>query len=525
MKLIIDNIVLRPDEDESSLEGTLARALGLEPPPDWSIVRKSLDSRNKRSIHYRYRIMVSVPDEKGQRLLGKDGISLFTEPAPAAVKAVPSPAHVAVVGTGPAGLFCALRLAEAGVSVTLFERGAQVEKRMHDIDGLEKDGVLDCESNVLFGEGGAGTYSDGKLTTRTSRPESRWFFARMVEMGAQQSILYEAKPHIGTDRLALVVKNIRRYLEGRGCSFRFAARVDGLVIREGCVLGLVSGGDEFLCDRVVLATGHSARDTYAMLEKSGVALARKAFAMGARIEHPRETIDDIQYGRPAFRRALPAAEYLLACKDPDSGRGVYSFCMCPGGRVINSSSEQGRLCTNGMSFSARDLAWSNAALVVTVTPEDFGGAGPLAGIQLQRKIEEGAFRCGGGKFYAPAQKVTSFLTRTPDASLPESTFRPGVRACLADDYLPDWITGPLRFALKNFDRKMKGFITEHALLIGAETRTSSPVRVSRGEDFQSVSHRGLYPAGEGSGYTGGIVSSAVDGIRAADAIIDDLQGG
>ena len=522
MDIIVDDIVLHPDEREETLGAVIADRLGMQRPPAWRILRKSLDSRKKRSIHYRYRLAVNVPDTDAPGLLGLPGVAPCLEgPAPAAARC-PAGGSVAVIGSGPAGLFAALRLIDAGVRVTIFERGRTVDDRMKDIVSLESEGALNRESNVLFGEGGAGAYSDGKLTTRTSRPESAWFFRRMVDMGAPGSILYDAKPHVGTDMLSRILVAIRTYIASRGSSILFNHRVDDLMMSGNSVRGLVtSDGFEHAFDRIVLATGHSARDTYEMLDRCGVALAAKAFTAGVRVEHPRELIDTIQYGKPGFSRPLPAADYRLAFRDPVTGRGVYSFCMCPGGKIINSSSEPVRLCTNGMSYSARDLGFSNAALVVTVGVDDFGCA-PLSGIALQRSIEEKAFISGGGGFRAPAQRVSSFIRGKSDAGLPQCSFRPGVSPARMDEFLPEWITGPLRAALPEFNRRMRGFITAEGILLGAETRTSSPVRVMRGDDFQSLSHRGLYPVGEGAGYAGGIVSSAVDGIRAADIIIAEL---
>ena len=517
MEILIDTILLDLDEDEESLPLKVMKVLSLERPVPVRIIRKSLDARNKKHIHYRYRVIAAIDDRDSERLLGLPGVSPAardTEPVrvPAALKG----ARIAVIGSGPAGIFCAMRLIEHGAEVHVFERGKPVEDRIRDIHALENHGVLNRESNVLFGEGGAGTYSDGKLTARTKRPEAQWVFSRLVDMGAPASILYDARPHLGTDMLAAIIRNIRACICSRGSSIHYSERMDDLIIQGDAVKGFVTSlGREHRYDHVFLAPGHSARDTYDMLRARNVALSAKPFAVGARVEHPREMIDSIQYGASKFRDMLPAAEYALTYKNTSTGKGTYTFCMCPGGRIINSSSEPGGSCVNGMSNSRRDTPFSNAAIVVTVGPADWG-PGPLDGILFQRKIEEAAFLCSGNSAYAPAQRITSFMKNKIDRALPPSSYRPGIVPASLRDYIPEQIAEELLLGLRAFDKRMKGFITEEGVLVGAETRTSSPVRIVRDKSFQSVSHRGLFPIGEGSGYSGGIISSAVDGIRAAD---------
>lgn len=521
MKLLIDNLVLIPGEDPDRIRDIIKERYGADCP--CSIERKSLDARNKDRIVYRYRVVIEVPDDRAPLLLKHNDISVYRQKDHPAPVACLKPLTVTIAGSGPAGLFCALRLVRAGARVAIYERGKPVEERMKDIELLESRGILDERSNVLFGEGGAGAYSDGKLTTRIRRPEIDWLFGTLVEFGAPSSILYEAKPHLGTDRLRGIVTRIREALIASGSLINFNESIDDLVVHGGAVAGVVtSKGREVPADRLVLATGHSARDTYSMLAKRGVTLEKKGFAMGVRIEHPAALINEIQYGRSQFRDRLPAADYTLAHTDRATGRGVYSFCMCPGGRVINSSSEQGRLCTNGMSFSRRDHPFSNAAIVVTVAPQECSDE-LLGGIGLQREIEAGAYGAGGGMFSAPAQRVTSFLSGTIDRDLPPASYRPGLFPADIRRFLPAWLAEELKAGIRQFDKKMKGFISEQALLIGAETRTSSPVRIARGDDRHSVAVRGLYPVGEGAGYAGGIVSSAVDGIRCADAIIGETK--
>ncbi len=521
MKLLADNITLNPDEDQSLLKDRIRKLFAIDCDFDITIARRSLDARKKDTIVYRYRVIIDIADAPGEFLLKKSGISIYKQKEIPAVPRKQIYERVVVVGSGPAGLFCCLRLIEAGVRVEIFERGKSVEERMKDIERLERHGSLDERSNVLFGEGGAGTYSDGKLTTRTRRPETDWFFNMMVACGAPSSILYDAKPHIGTDRLRMIVAAIRQRIIASGSRIHFNESVDDIITSGGAVAGIItSKGMEVKASRVVLATGHSARDTYEMLRNRGIVLERKGFAMGVRIEHPAALINDIQYGRSPYRDLLPAADYSLAAVNRSSGRGVYSFCMCPGGRIINSSSEQGRLCTNGMSFSQRNHPFSNSAIVVTVSPDDFSDDA-LGGIALQREIEAEAYAGGGGSFAAPAQLVTSFLRGRIDTNLPPVSYRPGVKPADLGRHLPAWLADELKAGLAQFGRKMNGFISDSGVLIGAETRTSSPVRITRNIAFHSVSVRGLYPVGEGAGYAGGIVSSAVDGIRCADCIISE----
>lgn len=521
MRLVFDNVVLTPFEPEEDLPRKVAEVYGLPAPPPSSILRKSLDARDKGRIVYRYRILADIPEDLAAGLLQHTGVSLYRAEPPAApaVHAVRG-RKVIIVGAGPAGLFCALRLSEAGAEVEILERGAPVEERLPAIQALKTTGVLDPENNVLFGEGGAGTYSDGKLTTRIHRPEVAWFFQKMVACGAPSAILYEQKPHLGTDRLVPIIKAIRTAIEHAGARMHFHTRMSELLLEGRALAGVISHtGQTLRAPVVVLATGHSARDVYARLHAQDLALAKKGFAVGLRVEHPAELINAIQYGRLAG--VLPPAEYALAFNNPHTGRSVYSFCMCPGGEIINASSEQDRLCINGMSYAHRAGAHSNAALVVTVREQDMPDH-PLAGLEWQRALEHGAFLAGGGGFRAPAQRITSFLAGSLDNDLPPVSYQPGVNAAV-HTYLPAWIVAELKLALPHFNRRMRGFVTREGVLVGVETRTSSPVRILRADDMQAVNLPGLYPVGEGAGYAGGIVSSAVDGIRAADMILRGKQ--
>ncbi len=521
MPIRLSDIQLLLSEEESALPGKAAAALKIpeEKILNIKIIKKSLDARKKDRIVFVYTLQVEVEVEK--TLEKTDRIKVVEKETPAAFPKLRTEIRPVIVGTGPAGLFAALRLTEYGLRPILLERGREVEKRVKDVERFWADRVLDPESNVQFGEGGAGTFSDGKLTTRVDDPRISYILKAMVDAGAKDEILYQAKPHIGTDRLRSVVTNIRKRLISLGCEVRFESRVTGFNIQNGKIESVViNDGEEIKTNILILATGNSARDTYEVLHSSGVSLERKPFAIGVRIEHPQKLIDKIQHGKSAGHPKLPSSEYLLTHNMPEKGRSAYSFCMCPGGAVIASSSEPGRLVVNGMSLSKRDSPYANSALVVTVRPDDFEGfgEGPLAGIGFQRRWEEAAFKTGGGNYNAPAQTVLDFLESKKTVSLGHSSYRPALTPSDMRECLPNYVIDTLRAALPYFERKMRGFISKEAVLIGVETRTSAPVRITRGVDFQSINTRGLYPCGEGAGYAGGIVSSALDGIRVADAI-------
>jgi uncharacterized FAD-dependent dehydrogenase len=428
-----------------------------------------------------------------------------------------------IVGTGPAGLFAGLILAEAGLEPILIERGERVRKRVKDVNGFWQQGQFNPESNVQFGEGGAGTFSDGKLQTRVKdkKNRDRKILEELVAAGAPGEILIDHKPHIGTANLVRVVENLREKIISLGGKFHFSTRMDELILSDGNITGIKLGNGEMIkCANLVLAIGHSSRDTYSMLQKMGITLEAKPFSIGLRIEHPQELIDQAQFGQHAGHPKLGAAAYQLA-HHGSSGRTVYSFCMCPGGKVIAASSELGGVVTNGMSQYARNERNANSAIVAEVYPDDFG-KGPLAGIEFQRIWENKAFQAGGSNFFAPVQLVGDFLQGLFSTTLGEviPTYSPGFELAELDQCLPNYVTSAIREALPHFEKKLKGFSMPDAVLTGVETRTSSPVRIIRGKDFQSISTPGLYPAGEGSGYAGGILSSAIDGIKAAEAIIE-----
>ncbi|CAA0821102.1 FAD/NAD(P)-binding oxidoreductase family protein [Striga hermonthica] len=456
--------------------------------------------------------------------------------------------RVVVVGSGPSGLFASLVLAEAGADVTLIERGNAVEQRGRDIGALVVRRMLQLESNFCFGEGGAGTWSDGKLVTRIGRNNSSVLtvLKTLVHFGAPCSILVDGKPHLGTDRLIPLLRNFRRHLQELGVTILFGTRVDDLLVKGERVVGVKisdsgdsskSGCHNLECDAVVLAVGHSARDTYQMLLSHNVDIIQKDFAVGLRIEHPQELINNIQYSELACevqrgRGKVPVADYQIAERIKTSSvepivRNCYSFCMCPGGQVVLTSTDQSELCINGMSFSRRSSRWANAALVVTVSSKDFEAlnlSGPLAGVGFQRAFEQKAAVMGGGNFVVPVQTVTDFLeNRLSVSSLPPSSYRLGVKASNLHELFPTDITEALQSAISMFDEELPGFASSNALLHGVETRTSSPVQITRTRDtWESTSMKGLYPVGEGAGYAGGIVSAAVDGMHAGFALARNL---
>ena len=524
MTLRIREIPLRLGEDEQTLQERVAKRVGLVTVDliDFKIVRRGIDARKKPDVLRVYEVEFKCRDESALIAKQKKSGLVQVESLPV----LPSysrgrKARVLVVGMGPAGLFAALHLAEAGVEVQMVERGESVENRIHKVKNFWEGGTLDPESNIQFGEGGAGTFSDGKLNSRLNHPWMRHVLETFVRFAAPKEILWQAKPHVGSDRLRAVLIHFRKQLIELGVTLRYSTRLDGLVFRDGRVCGgRLDSGEELPCDYLVLAPGHSARDTYAMLQESGVALNAKPFAVGLRVEHPRELINLIQYGHKNHPQ-LPSAEYAMAWNDKKEGRGIYSFCMCPGGVVVNASSEEGGIVVNGMSLYRRDEELSNSALVVSVKPDDFPGDDPLSGMRFQRRWEEAAFKASGGTWRAPAQPLLEFLHGKGGRL--RSSCQPQVIHADLSRCLPGFVIDELRKALPHFNRRMPGFVAAEATLIGVETRTSAPLRILRDESGESISHPGLYPAGEGAGYAGGIMSSAVDGLRAADRILQGLS--
>jgi uncharacterized FAD-dependent dehydrogenase len=519
------------DHGDAELRAAILARLGIAATDllGWTVFRRGYDARKRSTIVLTYTLDLELRDEAS--VLARHAGDPHFGPTPdttyrfVARAPEPSPApRPVVIGSGPCGLFACLLLAQMGFRPLLLERGKAVRERTQDTWGLWRRKQLNPESNVQFGEGGAGTFSDGKLYSQIKDPawRGRKVLTEFVKAGAPAEILYVSKPHIGTFKLVGMVETMRAEIEALGGEIRFGARVEDIDIDNGKVRGLrLADGVFIVADHVVLAVGHSARDTFQMLHARGVHIEAKPFSIGVRIEHPQSLIDRARFGSFAGHKLLGAADYKLV-HHCGNGRSAYSFCMCPGGTVVAATSEEGRVVTNGMSQYSRNERNANAAIVVGVTPADFQGdaADPLAGIEFQRRWESLAFAAGGGDYSAPAQRVGDFLAGRPSTRLGSvhPSYTPGVRPTDLATCLPDYVVAALREALPAFGRQIRGFDMEDALLTGVETRTSSPLRVTRGADFQSLNTRGLYPAGEGAGYAGGILSAAVDGIKVAEAV-------
>lgn len=528
MTIRINNIRVSLEQGISSLKSLTAKKINVsqESIKDFKIVKESIDARRKTRIDFIYSVELSLDgNEKAvvDKVSDADVIWQQTKPERkieyGTRKLFNRPI---IIGSGPAGLFAGLILAENGYNPVIYERGKCVEERTRAVEEFWMTGSFDPECNVQFGEGGAGTFSDGKLTTRIKDERCKVVLNEFIRCGAPAEIAYDYKPHIGTDILKTVVTNMRNRIIALGGEVHFSSKLTDIRVQEGAVTGItINGSENIECNVLVLALGHSARDTMKMLMKKGVVLSPKAFAVGFRIEHNQRMIDESQYGRFANHPKLKAADYRLSYQSRKYNRPCYTFCMCPGGTVVAAASEEGMLVTNGMSKYARDGENANSALVCGVRPEDFKGTGPLSGIEFQRRLEEQAYRLGGGGFVAPVQRVDDFIKNKVTSRLGrvKPTYTRGYRFTDLNECLPKELCNVIKEALLNFDEKIKGFGFGDGILTAVETRTSSPVRIERNELCQSVNISGLYPAGEGAGYAGGIVSAAVDGIRVSEQIM------
>jgi uncharacterized FAD-dependent dehydrogenase len=510
---LVREIYLDPAAEEGELRAAVAHRLGL-PAGDLGAVtvrRRGLDARH--GVRTVYSVVAEAP------LTASPHRSVVPAPAPVNPPRIPEhrlPCRPIVVGSGPAGLFAALVLARSGNPPMIVERGQPVAGRVPAVRAFHRDGTFNPENNVQFGEGGAGTFSDGKLDSSREGPLADWLKEELVALGAPPEIRVDSHPHVGTDRLRAVAIRLRRYLEGLGCTFKFGVRMERLIVRDGRLAGIDTTAGPVDGALVFLAPGNGARDTFTALHRQGVAMEAKSFAVGLRIEHPQELIDRIQYGAAAARD-LPPARYRFVHQDRD-GRAVYTFCMCPGGEVVGSASAAGQMVVNGMSPRRRDTGFANSGIVVTVDQRDFPGTGPLAGMHFQEGLERHAFRLGGSDNCAPVQSLAAYLGRGQSAPAPGS-YRPGQVVARLSALLPGHLTAALKRGLGAFGRRAPAFLDGGALLYGVESRTSSPIQMVRGADFQSLSHAGLFPIGEGAGHAGGIVSSAVDGVNAALALL------
>jgi len=532
--LRITELKLPLDHPESAIKTAILNRLGISVDEliAYTIFRQGHDARKRDAISLVYTVDVETKNEQAilTRLKNDPHISLTPDTTYHFVTRATSKLteRPIVIGTGPCGLFAGLILAQMGFRPIILERGKEVRERTKDTFGLWRKGIFNPESNVQFGEGGAGTFSDGKLYTQIKDPRhyGRKVLTEFVKAGAPAEILRVSKPHIGTFKLVTMVEQMRAAIESLGGEIRFQSRVDEIDIADGQVCGVIlANGETIRSNHVVLAVGHSARDTFKMLYERGVYIEAKAFSIGFRIEHPQSLIDRCRFGNNAGNPLLGAADYKLVhhCRN---GRSVYSFCMCPGGTVVAATSEAGHVVTNGMSQYSRNERNANSGIVVGITPDDYPGH-PLAGIDFQRQLEANAFKLGGETYQAPGQLVGDFLSNRPSSVFGSvlPSYTPGVQLGDLIKALPDYAIDAIREALPAFDKKIKGFAMDDAVLTGVETRTSSPIRIKRNAHYQSINTKGLYPAGEGAGYAGGILSAAVDGIKVAEALALDMMAG
>ena len=528
--LRIQNLRMQLDYTEADLRRAVSRKLHIPEKQIKSVKlrKRSVDARKKNDITFLLTVDVKADGEQRILKAADKDVQAVTEKA-YRVPIVRSEERPVVVGFGPGGMFAAFVLAKAGLRPIVLERGCPVEERAAHVEAFRKSGILMPESNVQFGEGGAGTFSDGKLHTGIKDPHIRFILETFVQCGAPEEILWEAKPHIGTDRLKGTVRHLRELIQRMGGEIRFGAKFTECIARDGQLQGLryEQNGEtqELSCSHAILALGHSARDTFHGLHAQGLPMMQKPFAIGVRIEHLQKDIDRALYGKFAGHPKLGAADYKLAVH-LKNGRSLYTFCMCPGGEVVAAASEENRLAVNGMSCFARDGRNANSALLVGITPADFGSEHPLAGVALQREIEEKAYLAGGGGYKAPVIRVEDYLAHRISDHFGKvmPTYIPGTAFASPDSYLPGYVCEALRLGIPEMAKRLHGFDAPDALLTGVESRSSSPVRILRGEDLCSTGLQGLYPCGEGAGYAGGITSAAADGIKCAEAILQQLGG-
>jgi uncharacterized protein len=531
--LRLTEVKLPLDHTEADLQAAILKILRLNPKDltHYSVFKRSYDARKRGAVAFVYIVDIETPKQKQLLQQFKKNVHVVPTPDTTYHYVAQAPAGLTqrpiVIGNGPCGMFAGLLLAQMGFRPLILERGKSVRDRCRDTFGFWSKAKFNPESNAQFGEGGAGTFSDGKLYSRIKDPhhQGRKVLTELVKAGAVPEILQINKPHIGTYRLSKIVENLRHTIESLGGAIRFQSRVQDIDIQDHQVCGVMLENGEYIASRhVILAVGHSARDTFEMLHQRGVHIEAKPFSIGFRIEHPQAMIDRCLLGEQANHPMLGAADYKLV-HHCSNGRSVYSFCMCPGGQVVAATSEPGRVVTNGMSQYERSGKNANSGIVVGITPADYPD-GPLDGMRLQRQLEERAFELGGGTYKAPGQLVGDFLAGRPSTQLGtvKPSYRPGVQLCDLSPSLPEYAIAAIREALPAFDQQIKGFALADAVLTGVETRTSSPIRITRGEDCQSLNTQGLYPAGEGAGYAGGILSAGVDGIKVAEAVALAMVG-
>lgn len=525
IKLKIDNIKIREDLSQVDIikKACIKNKIDFNLVQDWQILKKSIDARNKNDIFYNYAVMLEVKKDIDKKHLSKNVSIITDEKLPInEIKVLrKSSRPPIIIGAGPAGLFCALTLIDNGIKPIIVEQGKEVNKREQDVNLFFKEGILNTSSNVQFGEGGAGTFSDGKLTTNLHTPLCKKVIDEFIKFGAPDQIAYINKPHIGTDNLVKIVANMRNYIIQNGGKFLFNTKAVDFTTKENKINSLICIQDgqalELDTDTIILAIGHSSRDMFKTLYKKNVNIEQKNFSVGVRIEHKQEMINKAQYGTNT-KLKLPPAEYKLAYHGEN--HSCYTFCMCPGGKVVASSSEENTIVTNGMSKFARDEENANSAILVNVTPNDLNSSDPLAGMYFQKELEEKAFILGGKNYYAPIQRVEDFLNNKKSTFIGEvkPSYKPGLTLSNLQEILPDFVIKTLKEGIIYFDSKLKGFGLPDSILTGVETRSSSPITIKRNEELMS-NIEGLYPCGEGAGYAGGIVSAAVDGIKVGRAIL------